>query len=389
MAIIYIIFINLHSLLFKPQSLYNDNLSKSLIYLSVFLGISGVFSVFYYKISILQVLVVLRTYIYILSYFIIRQLSVDEIWKIIKLLGIITFITCFIYCLQIPLNRHLLFSNDDIVNPNEIYGGIARFTNIPYFRNLFLLISVFSTQIIGSHIVIKRLVYFSSLLLALARTAILLIVFCIATGLVIQKKISLKWIFIGLIAITIIYSFLGNTFEKRNTSDDITLLLTGGYKDFENTYNEQTATLTYRIAWVYERLDYLSTRPLVESLFGLGYISDQDKNIYQRYNFRINEYGGSDNAQILYSFDIAWGNFITRFGLIGTVLFLSIWIRLALYFWKRRKNELNFSIFLYLLLLLIGSTSTQILSETSTLIPIFLFFVLSEKQGLQIQSKYN
>ena len=176
-------------------------------------------------------------------------------------------------------------------------------------------------------------------------------------------------------------------FEKGGeTLDDIRQVSSGGIEKRANLDNQTGGTLTYRLAWVYERADYLSNRPLTENIFGLGLISDGQYEVQRKYHFMLGIVNSETGFQSqLRTPDIAYGNMLTQFGYLGGLLLLGIWFRLVKLFYKaRNKNAWVFCMFLFLTLNIVASISGDFISITGNLvIPYLLLPMLRESSHLK------
>lgn len=361
----------------KGTYFHKDKLSHLLGFLALFLGVASIFSVFYYNIPILKVFTVVRIYLYILAYFLFYILTDKEKRQVLNIFGKITLISCILYMLQIPLGTRLLFDNSDAELIRwEGYMGMIRFTNVPSLLPLYFFLSIFSKIPFGFKKSYKyhKYIYGLTLLLTFQRTTLIVYIIVILLIIALERRRYLKWIVIGSVVFLPLITYVLDSFKKRDTWSDIEMLFNGGYKNYSTGWNDEASTLTYRVAWVYERLEYLSNRPFVESLFGMGYLSDQDKSINDKYKFLVRGYGGEYNIQILYSFDIAWGNFVTRFGIVGTLIMLAIWWHMFRQFWKSRSNGIALVGAVYILSLFGRSIAGTEISETLSMIMFFLLY---------------
>ena len=398
MAILYIIIICLTSLITHKKNFYKkDDLAKFLYLLGLFLVLSCSVSYFYYGFSLIQIITVVRGYLYILSYFILRELTLEQHKKLFYYLSIIAFFSCVVYLLQILLKRPLLFTiNEFNYDQGDRYGGLLRFTNIPPLRDMFFFLSFFAASYYNQQIKTRyqKLIYSLSILLSFGRTAIVTSFGVLIAALCYKNKKNIAWIILAIIFCYPFISFLSDSMNKRDSSLDMEMIAKGEYKNYTTGYKAEATTMTYRFAWVYERWEYIKERPLIEQLFGLGFISEEDPEAIKRYKFRVVDYGAeSDSFQLIYSADIAFGNFITRWGLLGTIALLSVWLHLLSFFWKNRKNELAYTALALWIYIFICSFSSRGMSETNTMINFFAIYaycnVLNNKKNETLNHNSN
>ena len=379
MAIVYMVVICVISLITHKKGFYRkDNLSKYLNILGIFLLLSCFVSYFYYGFTLVQIITVVRGYLYILSYYILRDLTLEQHKKLFSYLSAIAFFSCIVYLLQIPLKRPLLFTiNEFNSDQGDRYGGLLRFTNIPPLRDLFFFLSFFAFSYYNQQIKPKyqKIIYSLSILLSFGRTATITAFGILVAALSFKKKKYIAWIILAFILLYPVITFISDTMNKRDSSVDMEMIAKGEYKNYTTGYKAESTTMTYRFAWVYERWEYIKARPLIEKLFGLGFISEEDPEALKRYRFRVVDYGAqSDTFQLIYSSDIAFGNFITRWGLLGSVLLLSVWFNLLSFFWKNRQNDLAYAALALWLYLFICNFSSRGMSETNTMINFFAIY---------------
>lgn len=150
------------------------------------------------------------------------------------------------------------------------------------------------------------------------------------------------------------------------------------------TNSQFSGTMTYRFALVYERMSYLTNRPIGEQIFGMGLLSDQQTQLVRRmYNFQIGlrDRETGDIAQ-LSTPDIAYGNLICRLGFVGMILYLAIWGVMLFQSYKNKKQDaLVFCLFLYLLNFIFTSFSGATISYSETIIlPMLLIAYMDNEK---------
>ena len=390
MAFIYIVLVIFCHWAVRTKGFFAlDPLAKRLFYLLVFFLFAAAFSTFYYDIPFFKVLIVVRTYSYFLFYFILRNMKLAEIQKLFKWLATLTFVTCALYVVQIPTGVTLLFGDeeDKMLQDNSAYSGLARYVNIPNLRNMFFFVALFCNMNFGwGRLRWKRVVYPLSILLSFGRASTVVSFATALFGVGIKRRSYIKWIALALVVLSPLISLVQGSFEERNSGGDMEAIKNGEYKNYQTGNNNESSTMTYRLAWLYERASYLAEQNIAEQCFGLGLISDKDPEVLGMYPFQVRGYNGRYDFQILYSYDIGWGNLVTRFGILGSICLLSVWLYLGLFFWKHRDNDLMFAAFLCWTTIVVGTFSGQGISETHSLIPYYILYVLytKSKQGEKV-----
>lgn len=389
MAVIYMFVITLYSAITDKNYFVLDKIGIRVLWLSVFLLATCLFSIVYYGVPVGKVMIVARTQFYALSWFFLRKLNYKQLFLVLQLLGLVTLISSFLYLFEPIIGQPLLFTNTEEGSSQiEYNGGLVRFANIPPLRTDFFLLTLFTPYLWAYRLKLSRIahiiVYTVSVILSFGRTMIITTFSMLICGALMQKqnkRVRKQIIVIGIVLLPIASIFL-TSMSERNTLGDLEEILAGDFRSYTTgyTYGKEETTMLFRFAWVYERAEYLSHRPLIESIMGLAYISDQDPMVWDYYHFDVNDYGNKNMSQIIYSYDISWGNFITRFGILGTVLMLSLWLFLLRFFWKTRNNPFGLVGFLMLICVIITSFAGINLSSPGSFIKFFIIYLLIQKQ---------
>lgn len=387
MGLAFILLICCYHLLIRDKAFFaTDKLAKRVWWLLGFVVAVALFSIIYYEVPSVLVLRLIRFHLYILAYFVIRKQSCHDLQGAFNLLGTLTLVTAILFCFQIPLNKSLLLNPNERLEVSDLYGGFSRFTNIPPYADLFLFLSLFT----GSTYVLWRFkqklwvpgIYVLMRLLTMGRTAILTTMGPLLLGICWMRRKYIKWIVVGAVLLTPVLAMVQNSFESRGTGGDIEGILRGDYKHYvvgHKGAGEET-TMLYRVAWVYERIIYLSERPLIEQLMGLPYIPDEEASLIRKYCiFSINNYDRTDDDQILNSYDIALGNCVTRFGLLGTVILLSFWGYIWFFFYRNRRHPVAFAALIYSISFALGSIAGTGFADLRNTVVFFALYLLVVK----------
>lgn len=175
---------------------------------------------------------------------------------------------------------------------------------------------------------------------------------------------------VGILLIPFI-GMISERFDSGGTSEDLSALSASGFKDYNMG---EGGTLTYRIAWVYERFDYLIHRPIGEQIFGLGLISDSQPIVNKKYNFMIGlRDENTGETYQLYTPDISYGNLLSRLGFVGSIIYLCMLVNFAIFLYKNRKaNAFTIVCSAMIIMLFIGSISGSALSEPKNSVMYFI-----------------
>lgn len=254
--------------------------------------------------------------------------------------------------------------------------GLIRMYNSPALLDLFLALSFVAPKYFGRRVNIYRGIYLIALVCTLGRTGIFSTLMTVVLSMLFLGKASKIFKTLAILGILLVpfIGMISNRFEGGDTSGDLSALTSGAaFNDYDMGGGEG-GTMTYRIAWVYERFDYLINRPIGEQIFGLGLISDSQPIVYKKYNFRI----GLANEEVgrpyqLVTPDIAYGNLLSRLGFAGGIIYLCFLVSLAVFLYKNRKaNSLAIVGTSMLIMLFLLSFAGSALSEPQNLIVYFI-----------------
>ena len=390
-AIIYTIFGNATLLIKSQWRLPRLNFVKFYLFFLLFLIFDMLFSIIHYGLSIFQVVQCTRYYVLFLSFPILAACKKSDLEKILKLLLYICFITSVLYILQILLFRAPIMPYS--------YGwefdattGLPRLYNVPENLILFLTLTFAYPDYYKGKINVNlcRIVFFTALVCTLGRSGIfinLAIIFLTLLFMGLIAKIAKTMIFLFIVLLPF-SSIIIDRFSESETSSDMETVITG---DFANGYSNGQ-TLAFRLAWCYERIDYLTNRPIGEQLFGLGLCSESQPWVKRNYNFHIAipDESTGERTQLLTN-DIAYGNMITRLGFGGSIVYILYILALTNYFWRRRHINVFYSFFCSFLLCSFALSITgNMLSEAKTFVIMFLFFSLSNNtMQLSVRHPHN
>lgn len=371
MAFIYMLVINVCSAIYERDTTHYLPYERYLVWgLLGFLLCSAAFSFIHYRFSFIQILQGGRHLFLFAAYFFLRKVNREDIVWIIKAIFYITLVHAGLYIIQCVTNLPVLMvSAKSALN---IHTGEYRYYNYPILMTFYILLALLHPEQLGSRLAkVSILVMIIAIVLTQGRTYIVANALICLVGLLLRGKLTrvAQWAIIGGIAILPFMDVALSRFSEDKTESDITQILRGEFINAAQTGQLRQGTLTYRFAWVYERYLYIKERPISEKAFGLGMISDSQTDVVNsKYHFAI---GLADEEHGVYQLstpDIAWGNFVTKFGAVGTIILLSLWIALFVYMFKlRHLHPLLQCEFLFLLYLSITSISESHLSDLGNL----------------------
>lgn len=387
LALIYTLIITLLNI---PQKHYfaTKGFEKLIFVIILFLLFSSIYSYFHYHLSIFQIIQASRVHYVILAYFFLRRLAPQQCYQVFLLLQKITFITSFIYILQIVVGHPILPNAGE--SRIDTTTGLIRLYNFPPLLTFFLLSSfIYPQSIKRKQLFLYRSTFFLATLCTLGRTYIITNLFIVILGLYLKGglKKSIKNILLLGIFFLPLSKVIISRFEKGDTSEDISYVLQTNPEELQ--YFTTGGTMTYRFAWFLERYYYLIERPFSELFFGLGFISDSQPQIMRMYQFKVGATGEVGSAGLVSTPDISWGNLLTQWGMGGMILITIFWIRLAIFFYKRKSNALLLVAFITIVGYFILSFSSGTFSKVCSLCFFFLLISIINNRPNEIYPNSN
>lgn len=374
LAIVYTFVISLYLVLTGQYKLPNVGFIRWYKLFICFLICSIFFSYFYYGFSWIQILQGGRDFLLIFSLPIFMRIKPEELNKLMPILLWITIITSVLYILQVVMGRALMpYGGEPKIDPST---GLVRLYNSPVLLNLFLALTFVVPDYFGKKVNLLRVIFFIALICTLGRTGIFTALLTVILSILFVGKAStlLKTITVLGILFIPFLDMVSSRFEKGGTEEDLSVLSSGAFQDYDSG---DGGTMTYRIAWVYERFDYLLDRPLGEQIFGLGLISDSQPIVNKMYDFSIGLIDEETSLPTqLGTPDIAYGNILTKLGFVGGGIYLCLMINMLAFLYKNRRiNSLTIVGAAMMIMLFIGSISGSAMSAPKNL--SFYFIIIA------------
>lgn len=358
---------------------------KWLVRLVCFFFFSILVSILYFRFPLKESVTTGLRFLLFLSLLVYIPLKGKEYISVFRIVFFITLIASSLYIMQSIIGEQILPSSSELDREvkNSGSGGLYHYLNIPAFAIIFIPISIFCKQLIPQKLrIIAPVIFFSVLFVTLFRTHIISMILCILTIIIIKGK--LKKSFAPMLLLLCMSMIFGGIFyervtEKNDSTGDVSMVLAGRL-DEADYQAKDGMTLLYRFAWIAERLDYMKDRP-VELLFGLGMISDKKlQNKYYNFNFGLDDPDTGLKNQVATP-DIAWGNMLTRFGLVGSIIVMTMYFSFMKKFWRyRKKSDLCLVLFAYLLSNLLASFSGATISDPLFWQPVFYLIAFANKR---------
>ena len=372
---------------FKRKALFKHSLFKPIRIFIYFIIFDVFISLLLFQYDFGSIFRSLRNYLFLLSFVIFYTEDSEWIFKFIRLLIILTAIQSLLFIGQIVFNIPLLngASIDEVGIIEDI--GYKRYYNLPKFLDFSFLLCIFFFPFKQVQLKIVLLTLFIVTIVAPLHRAYLLVYFITF----------------------IIYVSLFNSFQKRIIYLILILCLAAGVGsipavnnrissaideivDFQKTSSSvrgytNGGTFSYRINHLQERLDYTLSQPL-GFWVGLGLIDDKSPETRKiPFKFGLPDLKTGKITKI-YTPDIAWSMLVVNYGILGTVLFVLIFLKLMRFFWRNRADKIGHIGFIIIIVGFLGSFTGNFI-----LLPYFYFsifitiFLMSRKQNLKLKLK--
>lgn len=373
LGLILFTFINL---IIKNGIKYND-LSNSIKSFTIFICISICISFIFYQIPLIEIFKGSRSFLYALCLYDIMKLNKNDIEKLLLYIFYFNIIIGVIFTIQLfyPIN---IITRDIIIDKVPIgFLGIPRSYSYPQLIPFCCLYSFFIIK--GKWIKPLLLcISFITLFAIQSRGLVINTVVLIAIGIFIQKndtKTKTIMIIASVILVFLINSTIFSNETGEKTANDINIILNGEFANMSYMDNMTgEATMAYRFYLVYRSIVHLLS-DFLSFIFGVGFFVELPLN-------KIKDLGLEDisieswNGYGTFTPDIAYSNILNNLGFIGAILYLTIFIKLFIYFINNRKynNKYNLLGLLYIpYLLVLGLNGSFITTPICLFIPFILY----------------
>ncbi len=385
LAVVFVLFVCLYTIFFEKDDVKKVEdrwIKKILLLLLAFFFCSVLFSLYHYNFSILQVVQGGRHLLLFPAYFFLKKLKERDIYWVFDKLFVITIIHSVLYIIEVLTGLPVLPYGKAEADP---FTGVLRYYNFPAFMSLFIyLLCIFPSVKKGAKKKFFILILFAALFCTQGRTSISITLFTLIVGFLVKGSYGKLVRNMLLVAICVIpfYNILSARFEGNG--NEFSAIISGEFVEYARKGWFPQGTMSYRLAWVAERVIYLNNRPISENIFGLGLLSESQDIVWRKYNFKLGlrnpETGGRCQ---LTTPDISYGNLLTQFGYVGGFIVVLLWGRLLLFFfYNRNKNPLVFCFMLYCGYNFIESFSGTGISNMGNLIAPFLVVSLIYKEEM-------
>jgi len=316
-----------------------------------------------------------RYFFFVLSYYVLRRFSREEIEAVLKVLVFITAFQCLLFIAQ-AFTGHPLLTGAPKEENRQTIGIITRFYNLPKMIYFMLFYVVFSKPVRGILGYIIAAIMVISVFLTMHRSMSMVVIITLLLGTFLSMKNIKQFVkyipYILIVFIPLAFVFAAQMSKK--TISDLESVKNGDFVDTEDVELNDESSFLFRMAHFYERYQFAQEDKLYK-YFGLGLMPEDSPYTSRKFDFNIgleNEKNG-ETVQLDTS-DISWSLFVVRYGYVGTFVYMCIYFALVWHFFVRRKTDYSLPLMLYLLLIFGCSLTSDMLFNVYMLIfPMMLY----------------
>lgn len=370
-------------IIFVNKYLRPDNYTKYFILFFIFLCSCILYNKFILGLSISEIFRTCRYLFFWMSYFVFRNLSKKNLENLLRYLFIVAIVCCIFYILQILLGKNILVNDHQSIT---FFLGfkILRFYNQPDILPFFLFLGIYCNPYKGLIKKITTIILIIAFLGAFHRSGIGMFIVTILIGYILKLPL-IKQIRITIGSLIILLFFLifaSHKIVSSQTFMDLKFVFTEDIAEHEFDMNDlDGATFAFRIAHLLERNEYIKETPL-RMLFGGGLFPEDSKKVEKMFDFQIGLLEELTGETIqLDTGDISYSVLILRYGYLGAVLNLLLYIYLMISFYKKRKNKYAFSSFLFFILSFgVSFFSANLINPVTIILPLITYNIVKKQE---------
>lgn len=383
---------------FRRESFTLDPLKR---YILLFMGLvvlSMLNSRFVLGLPLGDIIRTVRYQFFWLSIFVFMSLSKEQLTGILNVGFYISLILACLYVIQVMTDASVLVEGN--VSRVEIFGRkIRRYYNQPEMLYFFAFMSIYKNPIKNYFRYVTIAIFIAACVLAFHRSWNGFLVVSLAIGFLINlpkvQKVKIAIISAAILIPAVI--FTANKFMKSRTYEDLVAVADGDFSAFESLRANQESTFMFRIGHVWERILYIEEHPRARFIGG-GLITEDSDQLDKYFDFKVGVVEELTNrtAQLDTS-DIVYSLLLIRYGYLGSILFMLIYVYLAYFFYKYKENKYALFSFIFLILMFGVSFFSDSLLRFSYVIPILISYAIvkksqdesieEQKQHLSVETK--
>jgi hypothetical protein len=328
----------------------------------------------------LQIFRTTRKLGYLAFFFLIGSFSWRDYQRFIRTILVLTTIHTLLYILQYFIG-YCFCTLPEQTGVNELGG--SRYHNSPPYIIPILVYSVFTTAKSKSKIILIIL-FFIAIILIQARGLIIATISILLLFQFLQNKIKLQTLLIlsllGIVGYNVTINYFPIITDRFiDLSEEISMTSEMDFNDLNWFYHQ--GSFIFRLGVTYERLMYVLAEP-IRIILGVGFVPDMDITTpifivgtqspklptgFEQYN----------------SVDIFFPNIITRYGIVGSIIFLYFILKLFTFSFNNRRLLWGKILLTYLWSLFFISFNNNSFYNGQNFIFIFIMIGL-----IMIETKY-
>lgn len=264
-----------------------------------------------------------RVNIVFFIYFYFRKQNWGTINRFVRIMLVFSIIQGLLFYLQL-VGIDLLQSGgvDSETTDNVRYKGF------PLLSVFFVLLAMFDDRMILSKRLFLFLFFGGALLLSMNRGPIFTILIAYGTYMLMhrrKKNILYLVLFAGVYVVAVAPMLEKRNNEKTSATDEFRTILENPLATHES-FTAGSGTALYRIACVTERIDYIVKNPQYIP-FGVGTVHENSpKNHYNVFITGLHNDVLKYQKETVSSNDITWVNILMRYGFVGVILFVLLYL---------------------------------------------------------------
>ena len=354
-----------------------NGIRNALTFFFLFLAISIFFDFIMRDSTAIQIFRTNRKTGYLAFFFLINSFSWQDYQKLIKTILALTAIHALLYISQYITGYS--FSSKDVME-NEF--GTSRYSNIPTYIIPIFVYSVFKNTGIKFRTLLIILFLFT-ILLSQTRGLIISAISVLLLFQVLQNKIKLQTLLtfslLAIVGYNIVLNFMPIIAERfQHLNEEVTMTNEMNFDDLNSFFHE--GSFIFRLGLTYERLMYV-LEDFSRIIMGVGFVPDIDITTPI---FILGTYSEAlpTGFEQYNSVDIFFPNIITRYGIVGSIIFLYLIFKLFNFSFKTRKFLWGKILFTYLWSMIFISFINESFYNGQYFIFIFIMlgFIISEKK---------
>jgi hypothetical protein len=343
------------------------DIKKAFFFFVVFLTVSILFDIGIRETSIFQVFRTIRKIGYHSFLFLIYSFSVKDYKKAIKFFVSITVIHAILYVSQYIFGTMIVSYG---VSENEL--GKARYNNWPTFLTASSVFVIFNSKKNIKTIIV--LILIMATILTQSRGMIASVGSIVLFYNYFRNRLKLPMLILSFIifiiifqAVTILMPIIGDRF--MHMMQELKLIKNLNYNSLVDFYHQ--GSLIFRWGITYERIMYVIENP-VRIFLGVGFVPDMD--ITQPiFTLGTNSPVLPTGREQFNTIDIFFPNIITRFGILGSGLFLWYLFKFFSFSYNNLDDSVGKTLFVYLVSMLLISFINETFYNGFNFLFIFLF----------------